>query len=318
MAHSHSICVLQDNYATLYGKVSAYLSKGYAVIYAVESSPITDTVQRMNNMGIRTENYIQDSSLTVLDRNYAYSQAETNFEGRLLLERWKTIISEAIQKAKFKGLAVMGMPEPFFETANHQKLVEYEELVCREFDGSLDAICCYRQRSVADLPLKHLVPLLHSHQYALTGIEEYSKWHAAKLFVPIIKGLEKTLGKPTAELTFEAMKSIHKVDERTAIFKPAAFENAIRKMFGHSADIIIDAIKGEIIRDISYAPNHSESYDIGRAFTGLKFLLCPACYWSATAIFNRKPDVCPACGHSVINSASLNSTKLSDACGPGN
>jgi hypothetical protein len=107
--------------------------------------------------------------LTILDRNFIYSKDDrTKLEGHLLLETWKEIISKASQSGKFKGIAVMGMPQPFFETtANHQKLVEYEQLVSREFDGSFEAVCCYRQESVADLPLRHIISLLNSHQYML-------------------------------------------------------------------------------------------------------------------------------------------------------
>lgn len=312
MKHSHSICVVtNDNHPTLYGKVSSYLSKGYAVVYAVESSAVADTIQRMNDAGVRAANYIQDSALTVLNRNSVYSQSETNFESRLLLERWKAIISEVSQRGKFKGIAIMGMPEPFFETINHQKLVEYEELVSREFDGSFEAICCYRQESVADLPLKYLISLLNSHQYAVTDADEYSEWHPTNVLEMIIRGLEKTVGKKTSKLAFEEMKGMHKIDEMVVISQPGAFENVIRKMFADSADALLDAIKGEIIRDILFGQRscYPKSHDIEKLSTSSNFLLCPSCYWSATAIVNWKPDICPGCHNSVIRSVPLNFAK---------
>ena len=79
----HSICVVGQNNqaASLYGKVSAYLSKGYAVIYAVETT-VTDTMQRMNDAGIRSGKYIENNALTILDRNSVYSHDTTKLEGR--------------------------------------------------------------------------------------------------------------------------------------------------------------------------------------------------------------------------------------------
>jgi rubrerythrin len=218
-----------------------------------------------------------------------------------VLETWKTIISEASQKGKFNGIAVMGMPEPFFETINHQKLVEYEELVSREFDGSFEAVCCYMQRSVADLPLKYLISLLNSHQYIVTGVEEHSQWYHAKVLEMIGRGLEKTVGKKTSKLAFEAMKSMYKIDERTVIAQPAVFENALRKMFADSAETVLHAIKDEIMRDILF---ESHPNDINQV--PVHFLICPSCHWSATTIVNWKPEFCPVCHHSAIRSVPVN------------
>lgn len=298
--YSHSICILHDNYSGLYGKVGSYLSAGYAVVYAVETS-VADTIQRMNAAGIKAEKYVADNTLTILDRNSVYSQSRTRLEGRLVLETWKTIISETSQKGKFNGVAVMGMPEPFFETINHQKLVEYEELVSREFDGSFEAVCCYMQGSVADLPLKYLISLLNSHQYIVTGVEENTDWYHAKVLDLIGKGLEKTVGKKTSKLAFEAMKSMYKIDERAVIAQPAVFENAIRKMFADSAETVLHAIKDEIMKDILF---ESHPNDVQRV--PVHFLLCPSCHWSTTTIANWKPEFCPVCHHSAVRSVPVN------------
>lgn len=313
LKHSHSICLIRSDdsgqaNAGLYGNVGAYLAKGYAVVYAVETTT-ADTILRMNNSGIRAGKYIESNALTILDRNFIYSKERTRLEGRLLLETWKEIISKVSQSGKFKGIAAMGMPEPFFETTtNHQKLVEYEQLVSREFDGSFEAVCCYRQESVADLPLRHLISLLNSHQYAVTGVEKYSEWHAAKLFVMIVKGLEKTVGAATAKLMFESMKSVYKIDEQVIISRPEIFENALGKMFADSADAILDAIKREMIAAVLMGYSPPESHGIEQpisASAGPVFLLCPSCYWSATTILNWKPDFCPVCHNSAIRSIQL-------------
>lgn len=305
MKHSHSICVLtHENDGVLYGKINAYLAKDYAVVYAVESSDVEDTVRRMSNAGIEP-NYIKEGGLTILNRNFVYSRSETNFEGRLLLERWKSILSEV--KGSFKGITVMGMPEPFFETVNHQKLVEYEQLVCREFDGSFEAICCYTTRSIAELPLKYLISLLNAHQHVVKGVEESIEWHPTRILDIINRGFERTVGKKTSKVAFEAMKHLYKIDERMAISRPEVLEYAFRKMFADTTDTIIDTIKVEIIKEILFEHNNGlQSHDV--KVRNPHFLLCPSCHWSATAILDWKPDFCPICQRSVVRSVPLNFT----------
>lgn len=286
----------------LYGKVDAFLSKGYAVVYAVESSSTEDTIHRMNDVGIRAENYIERGALTVLNRNFVYSRSETNFEGRLLLEKWEAILSE-VKKGDFRGITVMGMPEPFFETINHQKLVEYEQQVSREFDGSFEAICCYTTKSIAELPLKYLISLLSSHQHIVTGVEEYSEWHPTQILELISRGFEKTVGKKTSNLAFGAMKHLYKIDERIAISHPEVLEHVFRKMFADTAETIINTIKVEIIKGILFGQNsYPKTRNTEQVPTSPHFLLCPSCYWSATAILNWVPDFCPACQRSVVRS----------------
>jgi hypothetical protein len=265
----------------------------------------------MNDAGIRAENYIENNALTVLDRNSVYSQSKTNnFEGRLLLERWGHIISEVNQKKEknFKGIAIMGMPEPFFETINHQKLVEYEQLASKELDSSIEAICCYTRRSIADLSLKHLVALLNSHQCAITDLEEYNEGVSTDILEMVGRGLEKALGKTTSRIVFEGMRSVHKIDERIVNSQPQVFENVIRKVFSDSAGTILDAIKGEIITDILFGQRSYPKSGGTELLTppSLNSLLCPSCYWSATAIVNWKPEFCPVCHYSPIRSVPVN------------
>ena len=324
MKHSHSICVLrEDNDGALYGKVSAYLSEGYSVVYAVESST-KDTIQRMNDAGIKAENYIDNNALTVLDRNAVYSQTNTNnFECRLLLERWGQIISQVVNqngKNNFRGIAVMGMPEPFFETAmNHQKLVEYEHLASKGLDSNIEAICCYTQRSVASLPLRHLVSLLNAHQNTLVGVEEYDEWAPTNVLDMLSMGLEKALGKTTSKPVFEAIRSVHNIDERIVVSQPEILESAIQKIFSDSASTILDAIKGEIITNILFGQRRGYYYSKSGSVDLLKMtppslnsLLCPSCYWSATAMVNWKPEFCPVCHHSPVRSTPLNFAKAAE------
>lgn len=257
----HSICVFENgNYSGLYGKVDVYLSDGYSVVYAVEAAPVADTiVHQMNSAGIEADDYIKKGSLTILDRNFAYSPAKTKLESRLLLESWRMLLSEVARKGAFKGLVVMGMPQPFFETMNHQKLVEYEQLASREFDGSFEAICCYTQESIASLPLKFLIPLLNSHQSNVMSLTGYGEWRPVRVLELIIKGLEKTVGKANSRLVFQAMRHTYRISEGMVISHPGVFENVLRAMFADSASIILDAIKDEIIKDVSFTSRQSES-----------------------------------------------------------
>lgn len=263
--HPHSICILEqdnDNRA-LYGKVHAYLSEGYSVVYAVEASA-KDAIAQMNNAGIRAENYIDNNALTIIDRSSIYSQSKTNnFDGHLLLDKWKQIISEVNQKegtnSKFKSIALFGMPEPFFETMNHQKLIEYEQLASKDFlreDGcnnnNMEAICCYTREEIAELSLAHVISLLNAHHHTLASTEEYYEWIPGNLLQMIGKGFERILGKRTSEVVFELLGNMYKIDETVLASQPIILENAIRKFFSASADLALDAVKREIVASVLF------------------------------------------------------------------
>lgn len=201
----------------------------------------------------------------------------------------------------------MGMPEPFFETKNHQKLVEHEQLVSNVYDGSLEAICCYIQSSIADLSLEHLVSLLNSHQNTVPDMGAKNReWQPSQLLDMIGKGLEKMVGKTTSQLTLEAIKTMYKIDEKIIISQPGLFEKGIKKMFADSAWVILDAIKNEIITGISFDQTSQAQQGTGQTSEGLNFLLCQSCNWSATAVSSWRPAICPVCHNSAISSLPIN------------
>lgn len=250
----------------LYQKVNRYLSSGYAVIYGVESAGRTeDVIRNMANSGMEeVDGYIKSGALTVIDRNAIYSQQKTQFESEAQLGVWIGLVSDIKKRSKgqFRGIAAMGMPEPLFETRNHQKLVDYEQFVSKQkFDVGLEAICCYMQKSVKDLSLGQLISLLSSHQYIVADTFGYNEWHATNIIEWVNKGLEKMLGRATCNLAFEAIKHIYTIDEGVVISQPEILEKAIKKMFVDSADLIMDAIKDEIIKEISFTRNLSGPTD---------------------------------------------------------
>jgi hypothetical protein len=210
----------------------------------------------MVNFGIGVDAHAGSGALNVIDRNSIYSLEKTKFDGEALLDVWISLVSD-LKKGQFKGIAVMGMPEPFFETGNHQKLVDYEQFVSKQqFDAGLEAICCYSQKSIKDLTLGHLISLSNSHQYSVADTFGYSEWHGTKIIEGLSKGLEKILGSHSSRLAFEAMRHMYKIDESAVISQPEILEKVITKMFADSAEMIVDVIKGEIIREISFMPNN--------------------------------------------------------------
>lgn len=258
--HPHSICLIPNEcYSALYQKVNRYLSEGYAVIYGLEPSPVDKVIQNMANSRITVDDHIESGALTVLDRNSIYSMQKTHFEGEALLGVWFNVVSEVRRKGEFKGIAAMGMPEPFFETKNHDKLIAYEQLVSKQqFDGNLEAICCYSQTSIKDhLTLGQLIFLLSSHQYSVADTFGYNEWHATRVIEWANRGLERMLGRANSRLAFEAMKYLYKIDEGFVVSQPEILEKAIKKMFVDSAEIIIDSIKDEIIKEILFT--HSDN-----------------------------------------------------------
>jgi hypothetical protein len=259
LRHSHSICLIPEGrYSTLYQKINGYLSNGYAVIYGVESGDTDKIIRKMANFGIGVDGYTGSGALSVIDRNSIYSLDKTNLEGKALFGVWISLVSDIRKGRQFKGIAAMGMPEPFFETRNHQKLVEYEQFVSKQqFDPTLEAICCYSQKSVRDLPLAHLVSLSNSHQYSVSATFGYSEWCGTKIIEGLSKGLERMLGSHSSRLAFEAIRHMYKIDEGTVISQPEILEKVITKMFADSAEMIADVIKDEIVKKISFVPENN-------------------------------------------------------------
>ncbi len=255
-------------YCHFYEKIALYLSRGYAVIYVVESDITKAVINLSRACAIEIEEYIEKGALTIIDANSFYSPSETKFDWELLLAQWQKVISFVSKRGRFKQVMVMGMPHAaFFDSReNQQKLIEYEEQVAKHYDGRLQVFCCYTKELIDKLPLGYLLRLLAAHQDTAIsnnrnddsnsnnkGSFGTNNQNIQKRTIDLIEeGLIEAVGKETCALVLRTLKLIYKIDRDNIVSDPESFEEKIRRMLGKEAAnpvlrAIAEKIKGEII-----------------------------------------------------------------------
>jgi hypothetical protein len=144
---SHGVCVLEESVDSksvfISETIERAVSNNCAVILASESNS-DNVIELLERKAIAAKKYIELGLLTILDRNFAYSMAETNFDPKRVTNRWSSLISKAKRKSGCQGLVAIGSPRVFFETNNLDKLFGYELQVKKRMSTTpLEAICCY-------------------------------------------------------------------------------------------------------------------------------------------------------------------------------
>ena len=255
-----------NSYYYFYEKIALYLSKGYAVIYVVESDITKAVINLSKTCAIEIEEYIEKGALTLIDANSFYSPSETRFDWELLVAQWQKVISSVSKRGKFKRVMVMGMPHAaFFDSReNQQKLIEYEEQVAKHYDGSVQIFCCYTKELIDKLPLGYLLRLLAAHQDTAISSNDNNKdnnnqgsfgrnnQNIPRTIDLVEEGLTEAVGKETCALVLKTLELIYKIDRNKIAWDPENFEEKIRRMIGkETADpvlrIIAERIKAEIV-----------------------------------------------------------------------
>ena len=258
MGHSHSIYVFdvsteeKDYWQTqLYNKLSRYIADGYAVIYVAEQNG-TATVQRLSKMGFDVEGYVESGALTIINNEVFYSPSVTS---SVLTQQWDKVFSDIRRrKGMFKGFVAIGMPaDSFFNSEFHQqRLVEYESVVAENYDGGVEAMCCYTIEAIDKMPLKNIITLLKSHQNTAHRDGLLKQWSNARAISIIKRGLDEALGAQVSEMIF-AMLTRDFMNVDAIISYPDRFENKLRILFeSHATEIILGKIKAEFMKEILY------------------------------------------------------------------
>ncbi len=263
----------QPSQQLFYEKIIHYLSKGYAVIYAVENN-VNQVVRNLSKVSLSIEDYIESGAFKIIDAGSFYSPSETNFDYSILLSQWHKAAS-SIPKKGFKGIIVMGMPhKAFFDNKeNQQKLLEYEQQIAKGYNNSFQVFfCCYNKELLDKLSLSHLIRLLTAHQdiiafsrsekgFDSTGnlkehyhdSEDSSPTiisdeipHSSELLNLIENGLIKALGEETTALVFKTLKLVYKISREEIVAKPELFEEKIMRMFGATAEPILKMVAERI------------------------------------------------------------------------
>lgn len=258
MEQIHSLCLIDANddkgYPELYDKISRYASQDYAIIYAVEDDT-TQTVRRMSRHGAEVETLVESGALTIVGRNEMYSVEKTDLEGHALLNAWHNLMLKIKRRSDFRGILAIGTAEVFFQhaAADPCKLVKYEEMVGKEFQIPLEAICCYSENAISKLSLAETVAILNAHHSTIHCGCRYKEWQPHNIIELAYCGMEKQLGAETSNLIFKTMKLCYKIGEDEIIANPAILEEMLQRIIGKSAaKVTLAHIKEEVRKSISF------------------------------------------------------------------
>jgi hypothetical protein len=259
LEHSHSICIFETNlperdywHGPIYKKISYYISKGYAVIYILESDAIT-TIRRMSKMGMEVEDYVESGALTIISNDIFYSPAVTS---PIMIEQWYKLFTNIEKKSgRPKGFVAMGMPTSSFFTslAHQQHLIEYESAVAENYNGSIEAICCYTTESMGCMPLKHIIGLLNAHQNTVHRDYTLKQWSNSRGLSIIKRGLNEALGSHASKLLLSILSHNYGLNREDAISCPDRLEENLRKVLCSSAaEIILERVKAEFMKEFVF------------------------------------------------------------------
>jgi hypothetical protein len=239
---SHSICLLDpDDFVEFYIRINKYLSDGFVVLYDIESSP-NQTFARMNQSGAieDLEDHIESGVLRIVDRESIYSASATGPDSKLMLNTWRSIISDTQRRGRFKGTLILAGGTTIFTDMNRTAdLVIYEQgvndVLATFRKKSLQVICCYQSASIEKIPISHLISIINAHQYSIGREWSFNRCSSSDISGLIRKGLSYALDEETAKLVFKTMKLIYKVDEEEIVRNPGLFEETLIKIIGKSA-----------------------------------------------------------------------------------
>jgi MEDS: MEthanogen/methylotroph, DcmR Sensory domain len=257
--HSHSICVFETGlperdywYGPIYKTICQYISKGYAVIYILEPDAVS-TIRRMSKMGIQVEDYVESGALNIISNDIFYSPLVA---GSVLIEQWFKLITNIEKKmGRPKGYVAMGMPTSSFFTsiAHQQHLVEYESAFAENYDGSIEAICCYTTDSMRYMPLKHIIGLLNAHQNTVHRDYTLKQWSNPRGLSIIRRGLNEALGSHASSLLLSILSHHYALNEEDPVSCPDRFEDNLRKVLCSGvAEMILEKVKAEFMKEFVF------------------------------------------------------------------
>ncbi|HEX7032981.1 MAG TPA: hypothetical protein VF172_08280 [Nitrososphaera sp.] len=243
-----------------------YLSNDYAIIYVAEPDP-TKVVQQISKVAAvlapagenEIENYIASGALTVISRNEFFSPSNTNqLDIHKLTSSFHSLVLEVQNQSIRKGVVAIGDPSILCEAADghrHIKLTQYESAIGREFAKPLETICWYSNPEiVSKMSFSDLVILINAHHSTIHSHWLYREWRPHDITAQVKEGMDRMLGKGTANLIFKTLKLVYKIDpEKAIISRPEIFEEKIRKIMGDSvAELLFEVLADAMRKEMSF------------------------------------------------------------------
>ena len=207
----------------------------------------------MSKMGIEVEDYVESGALTIISNDVFYSP---HVASPILIEQWQKLFSNIEKKnGKPKGFVAMGMPTSSFFTslAHQQRLIEYESAVAENYDGSLEAICCYTTKLMNYMPLKHIIGLLNAHQNTVHRDHALSQWTGSRALNIVKRTMNEAFGSHCSGMLIDMLNHDRGLNGENTVLCSHLFEENLRKVLCSSAaENIIEKIKAELMKDIAF------------------------------------------------------------------
>jgi hypothetical protein len=130
----------------------------------------------------------------------------------------------------------------------------FEEEMGKAFTTKSSMICWYKEEWLNSLSLASLIKILITHKYVVYDDWKYKSWTGNKIISLISEGIDKSLGEGSAILLFQAIKTIHKVDQDIAISRPVVFESILKRLLGNDQQVyqVMDSISKQIIEKVVF------------------------------------------------------------------
>jgi hypothetical protein len=250
--HSYSL-----QYKPLYEMCNTYLSNGYSVIYGAESIPNKPAEEKVFeniiNVNSEVENYLSKGFLTVVNRDSIYEECGTDHKS--IVNFWNSNVNRIQKKldGKTKGTMMFSEPDSYFKHDKHHIFMMFEQEMGKTFHTKSGMICWYKEEWLNSLSLASLIKVLITHKYVVYDDWKNKAWTENEIINLISKGIDKSLGEGSATLLFQAMRTIHKLNQDVVISRPVVFEATLKRLVGNDQQVsVMDSISKEIIERIMF------------------------------------------------------------------
>ena len=239
--------------------INKFLSKGYAVIYAVGAEGVgipkkqfvNHVYSKIKQSGLieDVEEYMQAGALRIMDVREIYSP-DLISDTVAMLGKWMSIIKE-LRRKKFKNIAIISGGTTAFSDNNQNCLVAYEQAILETAKeiGSVHVICCYFQESLDKMQFGQLTSIANAHQCNIIPEEsgmESRRMTPSVILDAIVDGIEDVMGKGSGKLIIQTMKIVYKIDEDTIISNPSLFQEKLQKILGNTSKMVLDSASEKI------------------------------------------------------------------------
>lgn len=139
----------------------AGLLKGEAVVYVVSEHKLDSENINVRGYGIRVEDFGKEAFTTLSAEEWYMKKGKA--QAGTIIANWQNLIKQK-QKDGFKGLYLAGEMNVFFDYANSNELLRYEEMLNSQFPSNMCALCLYDTNK---LDYEKFIQLNKSHEHLI-------------------------------------------------------------------------------------------------------------------------------------------------------